>query len=146
MSRKFKKMERRARSVLRQIVKAVEGNTYTKSDKNLPSDQDVEVTLKKGESISNEKWFKEFSDSVKYLYLFCKDVKAGNFKVSTKVYALCVGVIGYVIMPFDAIPEAVFGPVGFIDDALLVQWLTSELTDMLSEYRRFKDGGPSLAA
>lgn len=60
------------------------------------------------------------------------------FKLSTdpdvpaKEKVKLVGVLAYFISPIDLIPEAVFGPVGFIDDVALAAFVLNALLNLVN--------------
>ncbi len=56
--------------------------------------------------------------------LLTEHLKSG---IRIKIYA----VLGYLIAPYDVIPEAIFGPAGYIDDLYLCSYMLMEIK---SEY------------
>jgi uncharacterized membrane protein YkvA (DUF1232 family) len=50
-------------------------------------------------------------------------------RVPLGVKALVLGGVGYVLSPIDLLPEIVFGPIGFLDDALVMAAALSRLVN-----------------
>ncbi len=48
-------------------------------------------------------------------------------------YAILIGVIAYVVMPLDAIPD-IIPIIGLSDDAALVSWAISQFADVMKKY------------
>ncbi|MCT4621290.1 MAG: DUF1232 domain-containing protein [Marinisporobacter sp.] len=62
------------------------------------------------------------------LYQFIKDPKVSLYK---KI--MVIGGMFYIISPIDLIPEAILG-FGFIDDAVLMIYIISKISDQLDVY------------
>jgi uncharacterized membrane protein YkvA (DUF1232 family) len=48
---------------------------------------------------------------------FLKAIKAGEHRVAPTTWIVAAAAVVYTISPIDLIPELVFGPFGFADDA-----------------------------
>lgn len=59
---------------------------------------------------------------------------------------LLLGAAGYLVSPVDLMPEALLGPLGLADDAMVLSWLASHLVneteDFLAWERGFGPGEP----
>jgi uncharacterized membrane protein YkvA (DUF1232 family) len=63
--------------------------------------------------------------------------------VPTKTRAIIAGVVAYFISPYDLLPEAILGPVGYLDDLVLAVAVLSQLfTGDLEPYARRHWNGP----
>ncbi|MCT4607241.1 MAG: DUF1232 domain-containing protein [Marinisporobacter sp.] len=67
------------------------------------------------------------------LYQFIKDPNVSVYKKM-----MVVGGLFYIISPIDLIPEAILG-FGFIDDAVLMLYIISKISDQLDGYVVTKD-------
>ncbi|MDN6179522.1 MAG: DUF1232 domain-containing protein [Halomonas subglaciescola] len=66
------------------------------------------------------------------------DVLRGRFRpVPWKAFALMLAAVGYLLMPFDLIPDFIV-PFGLIDDALIVGWLLNRIDAQLAVYRAWR--------
>ncbi|GAB2715658.1 YkvA family protein [Halomonas garicola] len=69
-----------------------------------------------------------------------RDVMGGRYRpVPWKAFALMAGAIGYLVMPFDLIPDFIL-PFGLLDDAVIVSWLLARVDEQLDAYRAWQDG------
>ncbi|GAA3897775.1 hypothetical protein GCM10022228_05590 [Halomonas cibimaris] len=66
------------------------------------------------------------------------DVLAGRYRpVPWKAFALMLGAAGYLLMPFDLVPDFIL-PFGLVDDALIVSWLLARIDEQLEAYRAWQ--------
>ena len=80
----------------------------------------------------------EQMDNFKLLLSMIKDVWAGKFEMKTSDIAIIVGAIVYVVSPIDAIPD--FIPfLGWVDDIAIVGYAMKKLTEVITEYRVYKN-------
>ena len=56
-----------------------------------------------------------------------------------KVFLSFLVTLIYFVFAIDIIPEALFGPIGFLDDAFMVMWMIGIVTDELDKYKGPKD-------
>jgi len=127
--------------LLNSVVAHINSRLAKSPKQEMPSDNEINRFLN-SKNLHDSKVDQGFRHDLQLLMQFCKDVKSGEFDVPAKVYALLATVVLYVIFPFDLLPEAFLGPIGYLDDALLIQWLYTELGDTFERYKRFRgDGG-----
>lgn len=48
--------------------------------------------------------------------------------------ALMLGALVYLVSPLDALPEALLGPLGLLDDAVVVAWLAAGLVTVTEDF------------
>lgn len=82
-----------------------------------------------------EERFREMVDSVATLVQMLKDYRGGSFRMSLKEVAVLLGALVYVVNPVDAVPEAVVGPAGLVDDAGIVLAALASLSAAIMRYR-----------
>ncbi|WP_455538545.1 YkvA family protein [Terrisporobacter sp.] len=56
-----------------------------------------------------------------------------------KVFFSFVVTIIYFVFAIDIIPEVLFGPIGFLDDAFMIIWMIGTINEELEKYRGPKD-------
>lgn len=49
-----------------------------------------------------------------------KAVASGHYDMATPKFLMMLATLGYVVSPVDAVPEAILGPLGLVDDASLL--------------------------
>jgi len=98
------------------------------SDKFKPSD--VEEFVEKHKDL-------DFIVNVKLLLNMAVDAMKGKYKISNKTFVTIAGVLAYVVLPTDLIPDFIPG-IGFIDDAFVIGWAFKSLADEIENYKRFK--------
>lgn len=53
---------------------------------------------------------------------------------------------GYLVSPVDLLPEALLGPLGLADDAMVLSWLATQLVQETEDFLTWeKDAGPAAA-
>lgn len=68
---------------------------------------------------------------------FLKDICKGQYKASWFTITLLVGAITYVLLPVDLIPD-IAPVVGWIDDASVVMWVFSAISDEFSTWKKWR--------
>lgn len=58
-----------------------------------------------------------------------------SFLGKAKVFFSFVATLIYFVFSIDVIPEALFGPLGFLDDAFVVIWAIGIINEELSKYK-----------
>ena len=79
----------------------------------------------------------EFIEDIKVLFSMIVDAAKGKYKIDAKTYATIAGVLAYVALPTDLIPDFIPG-IGFIDDAFVIGWTVKTIKDEIENYKRFK--------
>jgi uncharacterized membrane protein YkvA (DUF1232 family) len=80
-------------------------------------------------------------EDIQLLVRLVKAWKSGSYKgVSAQTLVSIVAAILYFISPLDVIPDFIPG-VGYIDDAAVIAWLISNISDDLDEFRSWEEGG-----
>ena len=80
----------------------------------------------------------EFIQDMKLLFSMVVDSIKGNYNLDTKTYLLITGVLAYVALPTDLIPDFIPG-IGFIDDAFVIGWTIKTLKEEIENYKKVKD-------
>lgn len=62
-----------------------------------------------------------------------------SFLGKTKVFFSFVVTLIYFVFPIDIIPEVLFGPLGFFDDAFMIIWAIGIIYEELSKYKGPQD-------
>ena len=50
-----------------------------------------------------------------------------------------VATLIYFVFAIDIIPEALFGPIGFLDDAIMIIWMIGNISEELDKYKGPQD-------
>lgn len=67
-----------------------------------------------------------------------RDVLRGNFRpVPWRAFGLMALALGYLILPFDLIPDFLV-LLGVLDDVMIVGWLLNRIDGQLEAYRLWK--------
>lgn len=75
-------------------------------------------------------------DKLILMYHYLRDVVTGKYKdYNLQKLVVVVGVLIYVVSPFDIIPDIL--PTGLIDDSSLIIWVLKEVADELENYKIF---------
>ncbi|UCF63608.1 MAG: DUF1232 domain-containing protein [bacterium] len=82
-------------------------------------------TWAKNKSSMNSRWFDIIILAPDFFHLLSKLMLDKDVPLAKK--AKLAGVIAYFISPLDVIPEAIFGPVGYLDDIALAAYVLNEL-------------------
>ena len=56
-----------------------------------------------------------------------------------KVFFSFVATLIYFVFAIDIIPEALFGPIGFLDDAIMIIWMIGNISEELDKYKGPQD-------
>ncbi|WP_456469867.1 YkvA family protein [Caminibacter sp.] len=91
-------------------------------------EEEVESFFEKFKNLS-------FINDMKLLFEMITDKK---YSLSAATYATIAGVLAYVVLPFDVIPDFLSG-IGFIDDAFVISFVIKQLKDEIENYKRFKN-------
>ncbi len=75
-------------------------------------------------------------DEFRLLIAMGKDVFAGRYRMDKWNLSIIVATIAYVVSPLDAIPDLV-PLMGWVDDATIVAYAVSKLTDEMRKYKAF---------
>ncbi|MGL5849887.1 MAG: YkvA family protein [Phycicoccus sp.] len=62
---------------------------------------------------------------------------------STGRLAVAVVALGYLVSPVDLVPEALLGPLGLADDALVVGWLAARFVEETESYLSWERSRPA---
>ncbi len=62
-----------------------------------------------------------------------------SFLGKAKVFFSFVATLIYFVFSIDVIPEALFGPLGFFDDAFMIIWAIGIINEELSKYKGPQD-------
>lgn len=102
--------------------------------------------------IKSRAWaLKRVIRALKWFMPMTRDVISGDFRpVPWRAFGLMALALGYLIMPFDLIPDFLI-LVGIVDDVIIVGWLLNRIDGHLEVYRLWKqsknthDSPPSAA-
>ncbi|MFG6666784.1 YkvA family protein [Halomonas sp. HNIBRBA4712] len=84
--------------------------------------------------------FKRIARALKLFLPMTRDVLAGRFRpVPWSAFGMMALALGYLVMPFDLIPDFIF-ILGLVDDALIIGWLLDRIDRRLAPYRAWKSG------
>lgn len=75
-------------------------------------------------------------DEFRLLISMGKDVFAGRYCMNKWNLSIIAATIAYVISPLDAVPD-VIPLMGWVDDATIVAYAVSKLTDEINKYKAF---------
>lgn len=76
--------------------------------------------------------------ALKWFMPMTRDVVRGDFRpVPWRAFGLMALALGYLIMPFDLIPDFLV-LVGVLDDVMIVGWLLNRVDGQLETYRLWK--------
>lgn len=73
-------------------------------------------------------------DEFRLLIAMVRDVFAGRYQVNKWNLSIIVATIAYVISPLDAMPDMI-PLMGWVDDATIVAYAASKLTDEINKYK-----------
>ena len=62
-----------------------------------------------------------------------------SFLGKAKVFFSFVATLIYFVFAIDIIPEVLFGPIGFLDDAFMIIWMIGTINEELEKYKGPKD-------
>lgn len=68
-----------------------------------------------------------------------------TFEIAWGTKAWVLFALGYFIMPMDLIPDAIaiaIPPVGYVDDAIVVGWVISVISEEIETYRKWRRTHP----
>ncbi|UYF98578.1 MULTISPECIES: YkvA family protein [unclassified Halomonas] len=86
--------------------------------------------------------FKRIARALKLFFPMTRDVVSGRYRpVPWSAFGMMALALGYLIMPFDLIPDFLF-LIGVVDDALIIGWLLDRIDRRLIGYRAWKYGDP----
>jgi len=122
--------KKRGARLLANVINEVAGTDFDASE--LPPKSAVDQLLEKTKSGK----FATVADDFKALYSMVTESIHGRFNLSGQTLSLLIGTIVYVVSPIDLLPEAVLGPVGYLDDAFLVKWLVESIGDDINRFKR----------
>lgn len=75
-------------------------------------------------------------DEFRLLISMGKDVFSGRYRMNKWNLSIIAATIAYVISPLDAIPDMI-PLMGWLDDATIVAYAVSKLTDEINRYKAF---------
>ena len=71
------------------------------------------------------------------MYHYLQDIVSGRYKAyNFSKLLIVIGVLVYVISPFDLMPDML--PTGLLDDSSLILWALKEAADELENYKLYK--------
>lgn len=71
------------------------------------------------------------------MYHYLQDIVSGRYKAyNSSKLLIVIGVLVYVISPFDLMPDML--PTGLLDDSSLILWALKEAADELENYKLYK--------
>jgi uncharacterized membrane protein YkvA (DUF1232 family) len=85
---------------------------------------------------SKSAYLDEKVDEFRLLISMGKDVLAGRYRMNKWNLSIIAATIAYVISPFDAVPD-IIPLMGWVDDATIVAYAVSKLTDEIKKYKAF---------
>ncbi|MFB2119837.1 YkvA family protein [Parapedobacter sp. 2B3] len=85
---------------------------------------------------SKSAYLDEKVDEFRLLIAMGKDVFAGRYRMDKWNLSIIAATIAYVISPLDAVPD-VIPLMGWVDDATIVAYAVSKLTDEINKYKAF---------
>lgn len=66
---------------------------------------------------------------------------AGHYTgTSVAKLLMLLGAAGYLVSPVDLMPEALLGPLGLADDAMVLSWLASQLVNETEDFLAWERG------
>ena len=95
--------------------------------------QTLRVKIKEWEKKkgANHKWAEYILLAPDLFHLLCK--LAVDKNVPTKEKAKLAGAIAYFVSPVDIIPEAIVGPIGYVDDIALAAYVLNSIIENTDE-------------
>ncbi|MDN6297115.1 MAG: DUF1232 domain-containing protein [Halomonas sp.] len=82
--------------------------------------------------------FKRMARGLRLFIPMTNDVVRGRFRpVPWKAFALMAAAVGYLLLPFDLIPDFVV-LFGVLDDVVIVGWLLNRIDEQLAAYRAWR--------
>jgi uncharacterized membrane protein YkvA (DUF1232 family) len=78
----------------------------------------------------------EFTRSVASLADMLRAMRLGTFSLTGKDVVMLVGAVVYILSPLDLVPEALLGPVGLIDDLVVLLGAFGVVQAALGRFRR----------
>lgn len=89
--------------------------------------------------VKSRAWaLKRVTRALKWFMPMTRDVIRGGFRpVPWRAFGLMALALGYLIMPFDLIPDFLI-LVGILDDVIIVGWLLNRIDGHLDRYRLWK--------
>jgi len=95
--------------------------------------QTLRVKIKEWEKKkgANHKWAEYILLAPDFFHLLCK--LAIDKNVPTKEKAKLAGAIAYFVSPVDIIPEAIVGPIGYVDDIALAAYVLNSIIESTDE-------------
>ncbi|HWK59184.1 MAG TPA: DUF1232 domain-containing protein [Parapedobacter sp.] len=85
---------------------------------------------------SKSVYLDEKVDEFRLLISMGKDVFAGRYRMNKWNLSIITATIAYVISPLDAMPDMI-PLMGWMDDATIVAYAASKLTDEINKYKAF---------
>ena len=102
-----------------------------KFSEKLSSEFNEEETEDFAKKHTNASWY----DNFKILFNMITDKE---YAVDKKTYLMIAGALAYVVFPIDIIPDFILG-VGFLDDAFVLGFVVKQLSEEISNYKRYKN-------
>ncbi|SHL99138.1 YkvA family protein [Vreelandella subglaciescola] len=82
--------------------------------------------------------FKRMARGLRLFIPMTNDVLRGRFRpVPWKAFAIMVAAVGYLLLPFDLIPDFIV-LFGVLDDVVIVGWLLNRIDAQLEPYRAWR--------
>ena len=82
--------------------------------------------------------FKRMARGLRLFIPMTNDVLRGRFRpVPWKAFALMAAAVGYLLLPFDLIPDFIV-VFGMLDDVVIVGWLLNRIDAQLAAYRAWQ--------
>ena len=82
--------------------------------------------------------FKRMARGLRLFIHMTIDVLRGSFRpVPWKAFALMAAAVGYLLLPFDLIPDFIV-VFGMLDDVVIVGWLLNRIDAQLAAYRAWQ--------
>ncbi len=100
-----------------------------------------------GRFLDRPPWYARFAAGrlltrLRLLRMLLGDYASGNYgKVPWRTIAICAGAVGYVILPFDLIPDFIV-PIGWTDDLLVLAFAWGTVKRELRAYCAWKGVSP----
>lgn len=88
---------------------------------------------------SKSAYLDEKVDEFRLLISMGKDVFSGRYHMNKWNLSIIVATIAYVISPLDAMPDMI-PLMGWVDDATIVAYAVSKLTDEINRYKALTEG------
>lgn len=82
----------------------------------------------------------EVVDEVKGLGRLISAFHSGEYTDIDKAdLALAAAGLIYVLLPWDLVPEGLIGPIGYVDDALVIRWIAKAISQELEDFRAWEE-------